>query len=154
MAIFQWMNTHLKNDTGPVKDADDPPLPGKRLRVFPEEKDLPGDATNARIDESFVARGKPAAPAPDDWQRWRADLLAELRPVSFRTFPDRIPAAEPRLWGGLGKDGRWLATEPGIEVAIVDLRRAGRCRQSRNAHRPGRRRDSGVRAGLGRPNRG
>ena len=64
MAIFHWMNVHLKNDNGPVTDAEDRPIDGKRLRVFPEDKDLPRDAINARIDESFVPRGAPAPPAP------------------------------------------------------------------------------------------
>ena len=72
-----------------------------------------------------MQKGRPVPPAPEDWQRWKADRLAELRALSFRTFPDRIPAAEPRLWSGPGKHQRWLATEPGIEVAIADLRRPG-----------------------------
>jgi dienelactone hydrolase len=125
MAIFRWMNTHLKNETGPVSDADDPPIEGKRLRVFPEDKDLPADAINARIDELFVAKGTPTLPAADDWARWKADQVAQLRAVSFRPFPDRVPAAEPRLWSAPAAHARWLATEPGIEVVVVDLRRGG-----------------------------
>ena len=125
MAIFHWMNIHLKNNTGLVTDAANPPIDGKRLCVFPEDKDLPGDSRNSRIDELFVSKAC-ASPAPADWPRWKADRLAGLRAVSFRTFPDRVAAAEPRLRGGLGKhQRRWLGTEPGIDVAIADLRQPG-----------------------------
>ena len=46
IAVFKWINKHLKHDTGAVKDADFKPLPGKELRVFPEDKDIPKDALN------------------------------------------------------------------------------------------------------------
>jgi hypothetical protein len=116
VAVFRWLNIHLKQDTGPVKDAEDPPIDGKRLRVFPEDRDLPADATNGRIDESFVTRAVLAPPAPEEFERWRAGRMAQLRALSFRTFPERIPAAR-------AKDTRRLETEPGIEVAVLDLRR-------------------------------
>src|SRR5205807_590370 len=37
LAIFKWINKHLRGDTGPIKDADDKPLPGQQLRVFPQD---------------------------------------------------------------------------------------------------------------------
>ena len=94
VAVFRWMNRHLKHETGPVKDADDPPIDGKRLRVFPEDGDLPRDAINGRIDESFVARAMLSPPAPGDFDRWKGDLLARLRARVVPTFPDRIPPAD------------------------------------------------------------
>src|SRR3954470_20056662 len=54
VAIFQFLNKHLQGATGPVKDADFAPLPGKELRVFPTDADLPRDAINAKVDETFV----------------------------------------------------------------------------------------------------
>jgi dienelactone hydrolase len=123
-AVFRWMNAHLKNEIGPVKDAADPPIDGKRLRVFPEDRDLPGDAKNARIDESFVDRAELSPPAPEQWQDCKAERLAALRALSFRPFPERIPTAQPRPESGPGKRLRWLGTERGIEVAILDLRSA------------------------------
>ena len=57
VAVFQWINKHLKNDAGPVNDAAFEAIPGKDLRVFPEDKDIPADALNGKIDETFVARG-------------------------------------------------------------------------------------------------
>ena len=63
MAIFRWMNAHLKNESAPVKDADDPPIDGKRLRVFPEDNDLPPDARNAdRRNVRGPRRAEPPCP--------------------------------------------------------------------------------------------
>ncbi len=124
VAIFSWMNAHLKNDLAPVKDADDPPIDGKRLRVFPEDGDLPADARNERIDESFVERAKLTPPAPEQWQDFQARRLAALRALSFRPFPERIPPAQGPLKaaGEPGKQQFLLATEPFIDVAVLDLR--------------------------------
>src|SRR2546430_9166776 len=47
-AIFRWINTHIKNEKSPVKDADFKPLPGAELRVFPTDAELPRDAKNNR----------------------------------------------------------------------------------------------------------
>jgi len=52
-------NKHLKGDANtPVKDVDFKPIDGKRLRVFPTDDDVPKDAINARVDETFVAGGR------------------------------------------------------------------------------------------------
>src|SRR5262249_30366869 len=75
VAIFAVINKHLKGDKGEVKDADDEPLPGKDLRVFPEDSDLPKDSINDRIDESFVLRRKGALPADKaEFAEWKAGL--------------------------------------------------------------------------------
>ncbi len=124
MAIFGWMNAHLKNDLAPVKDAVDSPIDGKRLRVFPEDSDLPADARNARIDETFVERAKLSPPAPEQWQDFKVRRLAALRALSFRPFPERIPPARApvKAAGEPGKQQFLLATEPFIDVAVLDLR--------------------------------
>jgi dienelactone hydrolase len=123
MAIFRWLNTHLKHDSGPVKDAEDKPIEGKQLRVFPEDSDLPKDAKNARIDESFVPVAAQEIPAAGEFDRWKNDRIEALRSLSFRSFPARIPRASPRPGRAVGESLRWLETEPGINVAILDLRR-------------------------------
>ena len=79
VAVFRWINGTSRTTPGPVKDADDPPIDGKRLRVFPEDADLPKDAINGRIDETFVARAVLSPPAPGEFDRWKGDLLARLR---------------------------------------------------------------------------
>jgi dienelactone hydrolase len=118
LAVFRWMNRHLKNDSSPVEDADYRALDGKRLRVFPDDGDLPTDALNARIDESFVPRHRPTPPAPADLVRWGDERMAELRSLAFRTFPERIPSARPERPDDKTSTGRWFQTEPGIQVVL------------------------------------
>jgi dienelactone hydrolase len=63
VAAFRFLNKHLKNETTtPVKDADFKPIPGKELRVFPTDGDIPKDALNGKIDETFVPRAKVKLP--------------------------------------------------------------------------------------------
>jgi dienelactone hydrolase len=146
VAVFKWINKHLKNDATPVKDADFKPLPGKDLRVFAEDKDIPKDAINSKIDETFVPKAQVKLPEKGDfeaWKRklvsehkegipplektmlrlnfeeWKRQLLKELRDKSFRALPAIIPAAEP----GQARKGWWgewvtnsFFTESPIEV--------------------------------------
>lgn len=96
IAIFKFLNKHLKNDTDPVKDADFKPLEGKELRVFPEDKDLPKDEVNSTIDETFVARALASRPkSAAFFDEWKNRLMADLREKSFSSFPKRLPVAEP-----------------------------------------------------------
>jgi hypothetical protein len=119
VAVFQWINKHVKNDTSPVKDADFKELPGKELRVFPEEKDIPSDALNGKIDETFVPRAKVALPEAGKFEEWQNGLMKELRERSFRGFPERIPKAEngPGFVGD-SQITRSHKTEKGIEVRL------------------------------------
>jgi dienelactone hydrolase len=134
-ATYRWMNTHLKQDSRPVRDAPDPPIEGKQLRVFPEDKDLPPDSRNDAIDELFVARPQFEPPPPahdrgpfDDWKRAR---LAAIRSASFPAFPEQVPAARAKPPRAADGNLHWLASEPGIEVAVLDHRkqavRSDRC---------------------------
>ena len=75
----------------PVKDAEFKPLEGKDLRVFPEEKDLPKDALNSKIDETFVARAKLTLPNARDFPAWKEELIKQLRQKSFRALPAKVP---------------------------------------------------------------
>src|SRR6185295_13815601 len=60
-AVFEFFNRTLKQDAKPVTDADSGLAPdGKtkkiepwRLRVFPEDRDIPADSLNTKIDEMF-----------------------------------------------------------------------------------------------------
>jgi hypothetical protein len=113
IAIFKWINKHLKNDTGPVKDADFKPIPGKELRVFPEDSDVPKDAINGKIDETFVPKAKVKLPEPGKFEEWKKVMLKELREKSFRTFPDRIPAAVSHP----GPPISYYETQPNIEIS-------------------------------------
>jgi cyanophycinase len=121
LAVFKWFHVHLKKDKSDIKDADDPPLPGKELRVFPEDTDLPRDALNARIDEVFVARGEVKLPQAKDFLPWKESLMKQLRERSFRTFPDRIGAPKGAIvpgteWGLKG--GALLSGEANLPLTI------------------------------------
>jgi dienelactone hydrolase len=118
-AIFEYFNRHLKGDAKPVTDPDmglaaggKQPHPHADLRVFPEDKDLPADQLNTRIDETFVAEAKPALPSADRFDSWRNASLDRLREATFRAWP----AA-----GSPGFSQEKLLPEPGIEVPLRPL---------------------------------
>jgi cyanophycinase len=120
LAIFKWFNVHLKKDKSAIKDADDPPLPGKELRVFPEDKDLPKDALNAKVDEVFVARADVRLPEEKEFAQWKTGLMNRLRQRSFRTFPDRVPAPRGGVGGGdfALRGGAVVAGEANLSLTI------------------------------------
>ena len=112
-AAYAFINAHLKGDPRPVTDSErdivteggNPgpyPIPPEKLRVFPQDSDLPQDQLNTKIDESFVPIAKVAKlgeglltpPAAGKFADWKAKLLKQLRGTSFRYFPDSIPAAK------------------------------------------------------------
>ncbi|HZN32251.1 MAG TPA: prolyl oligopeptidase family serine peptidase [Pirellulaceae bacterium] len=104
-AVYQFINAHLKGDARPITDSEidivsegrDPgpyPIAPERLRVFPTDADLPRDEVNTKIDQQFVPIAKNAAPKAGEFEAWKATLRAELRRVSFRYFPETIPAAK------------------------------------------------------------
>jgi dienelactone hydrolase len=108
VAVFRFINKHLKNDTiTPVKDADFKPLPGKQLRVFATDDDLPKDALNGKIDETFVPRAKVQLPEKGQFEKWKKKLLTELKKRAFGNFPPQLVAA--KLKGDL------FESEPGVE---------------------------------------
>jgi cephalosporin-C deacetylase-like acetyl esterase len=122
LAIFRWINKHLKNETGPIQDSDSSPFAGVQLRVFPEDKDLPKDAINGRVDETFVAGAKVDLPAPGAFETWKKHLLQQLRDESFRPFPERFAELDSNLSPPmhLKDQGRFLCfqfeTEPDIHI--------------------------------------
>lgn len=115
VAIFGWINKHIKNDAGPVKDADFKLFKDEELRVFPEDKDLPKDSINGRADLTFVPRVRPRLPEEGKFEEWKSDLIKELRERTFRGFAERVPAAQ------LVKEGDLLTTEPGVTVRFSDV---------------------------------
>jgi hypothetical protein len=145
IAIFKWINKHIKNDTGPVKDsADFKPFANEELRAFPEDKDIPKDAINGKIDETFVPRARVKLPEEGKFAEWKTGLMKELREKSFRGFPDRVPAAtllkegpviegyhivapEPNATAWMSWPVQQLGFPPVMEVAVLgpqDERRA------------------------------
>ncbi len=116
LMAYRWINVHLKKETGEVQEPEVPLFDGKELRVFPEDKDLPTDALNARIDETFVPRAE--AKLPENaaaFGTWRRDKIEELRTRTFRDWPEQMPAATVPKYEG-GKGHVLLETEPGVLV--------------------------------------
>ncbi len=139
-AAYRFINLHLKDDPRVVADSEVDlvggsgndrryPIPLEKLRVFPEDSDLPKDELNTTIDRHFVPTAKVEPPAEGKFADWKAKLRAELRRVTFGYFPERIPPAE--LLGTTDERSQRLETEPGIEVSLV--------LQSPGAGRPPRR---------------
>jgi cephalosporin-C deacetylase-like acetyl esterase len=91
-AVFKFLNKHLKNDTKtPVTDSAEFKLfAGKELRVFPEDKDIPKDQINTKIDETFVPRAQVKLPEKGKFAAWKKGMIKELREHSFRWFPNEI----------------------------------------------------------------
>ncbi len=132
-AAYRFINTHLKNDPRVIADSEVDlitgerdnrtyPIPIDKLRVFPEDNDIPKDELNTTIDEHFVPVAEVAVPTSEQLPEWKAKLMAELRRVTFRSFPERIPAAQLRQ--PESSDGPQLETEPGIRVRWVEVTRA------------------------------
>jgi hypothetical protein len=120
IAVFKWINQYLKNGTGPIKDADFEPIQGRELRVFLEDKNVPKDAVNGKIDELFIARELPPLPTMGNFETWKAVLMEKLREHVFRTFPTRIPALQAPPAGSLPRDRRRvLQCEPETQIHIL-----------------------------------
>lgn len=121
LAIFGWFHKHLKGDTGAIQDAVDPKIPGKELRVFPEDADLPRDAINATADETFVPKADVKLPAEaKDFPTWKSGLVKQLRERSFRALPEKVPAAKFTWDGRLGSRVT-TTTEANLSVAGISL---------------------------------
>jgi dienelactone hydrolase len=94
-AIFEFFNRYLKGDARRVEDPDSGLGPDGKpsrikpeaLRVFPEDKDLPADRINAKVDESFVARAQVELPAPGRFEAWRDGLIERFRAASLAAWP-------------------------------------------------------------------
>jgi cephalosporin-C deacetylase-like acetyl esterase len=93
-AIFRWINRHLKGDDAPVSDVEEKRIAEEDLRAFPTDVDIPARVLNNQIDRAFVPLAQVSLPLPSEFESWRKDLLTQLRALSFRTFPERIPSAD------------------------------------------------------------
>jgi cephalosporin-C deacetylase-like acetyl esterase len=121
-AVFGFFNRTLKGDGRRVDDPDATVPPGggfpinpAELRVFPTDSDLPHDAINTKIDETFVPRARLALPAAKEFEAWRRDLLDRLRAASFAAWPTHPPEGNGPVLGSRPAEGR-ETTEKGIEV--------------------------------------
>jgi dienelactone hydrolase len=121
-AVFGFFNRHLRGDARRVADPDAAevprgsyPIEPRRLRVFPEDTDLPKDQLNTKIDETFVPRGRPELPKAATFASWRRGLLDRVREASFAAWPAKPPDGTVPALGNQPAEGR-ETTEEGIEV--------------------------------------
>ena len=126
-AVYRFINMHLKNDAKIVTDSEIDlvtgldndrrhPIDPEKLRVFPEDSDIPTDELNTTIDRHIVSMAQVELPKEGRYDAWKAAILAELRRVTFRYFPKRIPSAS--LLEEIEPDDARLESEPGIEVQL------------------------------------
>jgi dienelactone hydrolase len=127
---YRFINMHLKDDPRVVRDSEvdlvtgptnkrEYPIPPEKLRVFPQDSDLPKDELNTTIDRHFVPMAKVEPPQAGGFENWKAAILADLRYATFGSFPERIPPAD--LIRTDQAEGEWLVSEPGIEVPVKSL---------------------------------
>lgn len=91
VAIFGFINKHLKGDTGPIQDAKFDEIPGRKLRAFPDDADLPQDSINHQADESFVPVAEVKLPEAKDFKEWRAGLVKQLKEKALGALPPAVP---------------------------------------------------------------
>ena len=126
-AVYRFTNGHLKGDARPIEDSEidvvseggNPgpyPIEPEKLRVFPQDSDLPKDELNTTIDERFVSMAAVAPPEQGKFEAWKKPLLSELRRVSFSHFPAEISAAKRA--GDVGPGFSRLQSEDGIEIRL------------------------------------
>ncbi|MHC4061772.1 MAG: alpha/beta hydrolase family protein [Planctomycetota bacterium] len=153
-AAYRFINMHFKNDPSVVADSEvdlvtgtgnnrQHPIKIGKLRVFPKDSDIPEDELNTMIDRHFVPMAQVAPPRKGRHESWKAALLTELRRVTFRCFPRRIPPA--KLLEQVRPDNARLESEPGIEVRLqraVQVKSSGQAKRVlmvvRNADSTGR----------------
>jgi len=137
-AAYRFINMHLKNDPRIVEDSEidlvtgsgnnrQHPIEPEKLRVFPKDPDIPKDELNTTIDQHFVPMANVNPPGKGQYENWKAKITAELRRVTFRCFPERIPPAT--LLRGVETNDIRLESEPGIKIhlqLVTELQNAKR----------------------------
>ncbi len=129
-AAYRFINMHLNDDPRVVADSEVDlvtgsgndrhyPIAMEKLRVFPEDSDLPEDELNTTIDRHFVALAKVRPPRQGEFDSWKTSLQEELRRVTFRCFPERLPPA--KVLGQVRPGEVRQETEQGIEVRLTQV---------------------------------
>lgn len=121
-AAYRFINTHLQGNPAAVGDSEVDlasrneqrfPIEPRRLRVFPEDSDLPRDELNTTIDEHFVPVAKPEPPAAAKYAEWKESLMDELRRVVFRNQPEeKLTAVD------IQSPDVWIESKDGIRVRV------------------------------------
>ena len=96
--VLHWFNRHLRGDDPLIEAAAVKLFTPEQLKVF---RELPTDAINTNIHETFVAAA-PASAVPKtkaDWERQRSEWLEALGEKCFDGWPETPPplAMEKRI---------------------------------------------------------
>lgn len=113
LAVLRWFNRHLKGEEKPVEMAVKKFFTPEQLRVF---DDLPADAVNARIAETFVPVAEPA-------KHTAAELAEVLRKHVFTGWPAGDLPLEPKRMCLVERDGlrfsAWdFASQPDVDLRL------------------------------------
>lgn len=112
LAVLRWFNRFLKGEEKPVEMAVKKLFTPEQLRVFTE---LPADAINTNIAETFVPLAKPN-------QRAAGELAEVLRNNVFRGWPaDDLPL-DPKQTIAIERDGLRLRAWDFLSEHDVGLR--------------------------------
>lgn len=124
LGAFHWFNHWFQHDDGAVVETVAPPFTPQQLKVL---KDIPKDAINARIQETFVPRAKIEMPADAEavkswWRKQREDWLEKLKSQVFGGWPKNPPPLDVRLGKDITKDGLRLRAFDFVSEEDVELR--------------------------------
>jgi hypothetical protein len=119
LAVLRWFNRHLKGEEPLVEMAVKKFFTPEELLVF---KELPNDAINAEIAETFVPLATPE-------KRSAADLASALRQRVFAAWPAEELPLEPERALSEERDGLRLSawdfeSQPGVELRLYLLENA------------------------------
>lgn len=109
-AIFSWFLKHLQHtevppeQVGDIDESDQAQESEETLRVFVNGP-LPDDRSLTIQDELVSLAPPPQVADPDELQRVREQVVAELRAKTFRAFPDNPPALDTQITILLGSPG-------------------------------------------------
>ena len=105
----RFMNRHLKGDNSDPVEPKPELFKPEELRVYSEDKDIPADQLNTKIDELFVPKAEVTVPSAEDFARFKEEMLEKLREYCFRAWPESYPSETGDVRGK-------LYTEPPIYV--------------------------------------
>ena len=123
LGAFRWLNHWLKHEDGPVIETVAPPFTPQQLKVL---KEVPKDAINSRIQESFVAQdlliGSGPVAISTWWPQKSRQLMAALKSEMFGGWPKNPPPLNVRLAKEITKDGLRLRAYDFVSEDDVELR--------------------------------
>jgi Prolyl oligopeptidase family len=124
LGAFRWLNHWLKNDNGPVVETARESFTPQQLKVL---KEIPADARNKRIQDTFIARPKVDIPTDPEaikkwWPKQREEWMQVLKKQVFRGWPKNPPPLNVRLASDITKDGLRLRAYDFVSEDEVELR--------------------------------